>query len=174
MARPLLPGESVAVQQALVAFETRMAPAPVAAAMYHVGRLMAHWGARRGQDEIDGDSILDDFAEDLAPYSEAHIAEACRRWRRRQKFRPAIAELIELIEGVQITEREHLRRARVLLGLELPRHWEKAQPPAAPAVEMTDAQRKKLLRKINNAGGPLAGAMRALLTRSTDPEGAGS
>jgi hypothetical protein len=131
--------------------------------LYHVGRLMAHW-ERRARAAADQDSVLDDFADDLAGHSEAHIAEACRRWRRREKFRPQVSELLALVVQVQAEEREMARRSRVLLALEPPRHWERLRPPPGEAPLMTPARRKELQDKIGTAH-PFASVLRNLIAR---------
>ncbi len=57
---------------------------------------------------------LDDFVTDLGDVPEDLIAEACRRWRRREKFWPTISEFLALVEPELARRRRTFRRLEVL------------------------------------------------------------
>lgn len=150
--RALEPNEHIAVQHALIAFEERLKPAADERVIYHVARLLAHWSAKKGHDQ---DSIIDDFANDLAAYSEPHVVEACAQWRRSSKHRPVPADLVAVLD--QLRHREELlrRRARVLIGLEDPKPWERVDTVADGPFLTPDekaALRRKLLGENNTQG----------------------
>jgi hypothetical protein len=57
---------------------------------------------------------LDDYVADLSDVPEDLIAEACRRWRRREKFWPTISEFLPLVEPELAQRRRTFRRLQVL------------------------------------------------------------
>lgn len=137
-ARALQPAERVGTQQALVAIEARCRPATSQQIMWHVGKLLSHWDSNQGA--LVKDQIMEDWKLDLGEESEAHIAEACAQWRRSQKFKPKVAEILELIAGIKARDSESIRRARVLLGLEPPRNWERPALPTPTEVDRPAAR----------------------------------
>lgn len=132
-ARALKAGEQVSLQQALIALEARTAPAEPNMVLWHVGKLLNHWPS--AQSAAEKEMIVSDWLEDLAPYSEAHIVEACGIWRRTQKFKPHVADIVQLIERAKYRDQENARRAKVLLGLSTPRPWEHLPAPREVLVD---------------------------------------
>ncbi len=58
---------------------------------------------------------LDTFVADLGDVPEDLIVEACRLWRRREKFWPTISEFLPLVESELGRRRRTLRRLEVLI-----------------------------------------------------------
>ncbi|MND09520.1 hypothetical protein D3C83_329180 [compost metagenome] len=61
--------------------------------------------------------LFEDFAEDLAEFSDAHVQEAIAQHRRTCKFFPTPAELRALCLEQVVRDRYRLRRCRALLGV---------------------------------------------------------
>lgn len=68
--------------------------------------------------------MFDDYADDLHGISEAHLREIAGAHRRECKWFPKPSELLDRWNNLRYAESEKWRRARVLLGLELPKPWE--------------------------------------------------
>ena len=100
----LLPG---LIQQ----YEVGMAPAAHNEVVAEVGSLYA---VTRSRDDISS-HVVRVYASDLAEYPLWVIQEACRSWRRREPWFPAIAELRTECEHHARPARNTLQRMRVLL-----------------------------------------------------------
>lgn len=166
VARALVPGEAVAIEQALIVIEDRLVPISQPRLFEQLARLAIHFQQKRSDTELE--SLFTDFAEDLAEYSEPHVLEALRDWRRSKNFFPKVAELVETLDGKKHYEERLRHRARVLLGLEAPKFWEAAPPPDPPPVSADS--RDKLTRVIEGISGPLGRALRSFLEKASDPE----
>jgi len=71
--------------------------------------------------------LFDDYATDLEGISEAHLQEIIVAHRRESNWFPKPAELIARWNSLRYVEAEQWRRARILLGLEQPKAWERQQ-----------------------------------------------
>lgn len=112
------------------ALERRLRPARRTAIIAMLTRLAAHYPGK----VTDSDSfpvVLSDMAEDLAEFSEEQISEACREWRRTESWWPKSADLRGRLLVLQTYDREHHRRAQVLLGEAEPYRWERPASPDA-------------------------------------------
>ena len=65
----------------------------------------------RMPNDVDAAPMLRLYLEDLAEYPPDVLAEACRQWRRTEKFFPTIAELIALMRPRVAHRRDMLRLA---------------------------------------------------------------
>ena len=89
---------------------------------------------------------LDDYVADLSDVPEDLIAEACRRWRRREKFWPTISEFLPLVEPELGWRRRTFRRLEVLTRV--------ASDPAPDGtatrewVERVDSGRTRALSRV--------------------------
>jgi hypothetical protein len=134
VARKMLPGEKLVVERTLMELQQRDVPADVNKIRFHVGKTLNHWdngrlgAAEKGQIIADYEFILRDF-------SEGQIAEACAEWLKASRFKPVPADIAGLASKAASRDQESVRRARVLLGLEPPRNWER---PALPAPKEVD------------------------------------
>jgi hypothetical protein len=140
-----------AIRHALAVLERRLTVAGPVDVARHVGRLLGHWNARNAMDG-EKEMELEDWVDDLADYAEAHIAAACREWRRTQHFKPKVGDIVPLIEAERARDRESRRRCRVLLGMETPRPWERMEQTEQPvtdrpALEMMASVARKLTGK---------------------------
>jgi len=158
--RALVAADRPAVENALAVFEQRLVPSEGARILWHVGRLANQWKNTRS--EAENDLFFDDWAEDLAPYSEAHIAEACGEWRRAEYRFPKIAEIIAILDHKVWSDKEMRRRARVLLGLQEPRPWEREEATHAQQP-MSDGRREEILRDLAKTDPVLAASARKIL-----------
>lgn len=130
--RALVPGEQVAIQQAMIELDTRLTrPAVKNRIRWHIGKLLNNWNSKLSDGEKE--ALLSDWVWDLRDFSEEHIFLACEKWRTTQRYKPQNSELLEILASIRAGDAEHLRRSRVLLGLEPPSYWEKPIAPAAPA-----------------------------------------
>jgi hypothetical protein len=100
--------------------------------------------------------MFDDWAEDLAPYSEAHVAEVCREWRKTKTYFPKIAEFVSLLDAKLTLETQLRHRARVLLQLDEPRPWERTLPAPDEGTPITPERMAEIMRAIG--AGPMAKA----------------
>ena len=157
-ARELKAGEGVAIQQALVALEARQQPAESKRILWHIGRMLNHWGDRKSDQEKE--MVIGDWVRLLSPFAEAHIIEACDQWLMREKYRPTIAEIVALIERAQARDRENVHRCRVLLQMETPRPWERLPPPPDPPAQPrnTAGLLASITRKLGVSRPPARGA----------------
>jgi len=166
VSRELNPGEGIAVQQALVAIEARLAPASSDTIIQEIAHLMVHDHTKRSAEEVD--VILSDYAQDLAEFSEAHVREAAREHRRTKNWFPKIAELRALALDLHIADRVMRHRARVLLGLEEPASWEKPRPaPVAIDGGLSErglSEMEDRLAKLAKVNPGLAQSIRNLYT----------
>jgi hypothetical protein len=145
--RKLKPGEEVPVKWALAHLEMRDVPTTSTQIDWHIGRLLSHWDNSRTTAAVQNEQLAD-WEIDLAPYAEAHIAEACAIWRRTQVFKPKIAEIITLVENFQFRDRENARRCRVLLGLQEPRSFERI-PPASKNSPADPSKAAAIMEKLS-------------------------
>ena len=89
---------------------------------------------------------LDDFVADLGDVPDDLIAEACRLWRRREKFWPTISEFLALVEPELARRRRTFRRLEVLTRV--------ASDPAPDGiatrewVERVDGGRTRALSRV--------------------------
>lgn len=70
--------------------------------------------------------MFDDYAEDLAGISEAHLRDIVAEHRKVSKWFPKVSEIMDAWNLMKYREAEQMRRSRVLLGLEQPKPWESA------------------------------------------------
>jgi hypothetical protein len=167
VARKLVPGEQVPLNQALAWLENRDVPAAVNAIRFHVGKMLNHWNNGRST-ATEKDWEIADWERLLDGFAEAHIIEACDSWMKRQRFKPQIADIVSLIEMAQYRDRENIHRCRVLLGLKPPRVWERIPAPVAPAADP-----KKALAMLDRVTSKLTVVSRPL-SRGTDVTGDGA
>lgn len=88
-----------------------------------LARLANHFRSERPADAWQ--MLFEDYASDLNGISEAHLREAIEGHRKEKGWFPKIAELVERWNLLRHSENEQLRRARVLLGLEEAKPWER-------------------------------------------------
>lgn len=150
VSQQLAPWEERQIRDLLPALDARMEPAADVRVIMHVARLLSHWSVKKGDDQA---SVLDDFATDLTGYSEAHIIEACAEWRRSSRHRPVPADLLAVLDRLRAVETERRHRARVLLGLEEPRPWERAIPSGDDDKILTPEEKTQRRREILKARG---------------------
>lgn len=101
----------MAIWSRLEALEGLTAPAGPGEIMSRVLVLLSHYRQAGHSDAVE-QGIADDWAEDLGSYPMWAIDEAARRWRRTRKFKPQIAEIVELcdqVSGEVTKERDRLR-----------------------------------------------------------------
>lgn len=160
--RELQAGEALAVQRALLVIEERMKPVTRHALRAHFARLANHFRNERSPEQIA--VLFDDYAADLEPFSEAHIEEAMREHRRTKTWFPKVAEIRATALKLQGHDRVLRHRARVLLGLEEAKSWEKPRPARAVREEPIGA-RPQLEAKIDELPSELGAAVRRLYER---------
>lgn len=112
-----LAGLSAAIQE-----RQRPADRPIIIAI--LARLANYYGGDRSPESWR--MMFDDYAEDLAGISEAHLRDIAADHRKVSKWFPKVAEITEAWNLMKYREGEQLRRARVLLGHEQPKPWEAA------------------------------------------------
>lgn len=91
--------------------------------MAHLARLANHFYSDRTPEAWK--MLFEDYAEDLDGISEPHLREAVAGHRTDKQWFPKASELIERWNFLRYSETQKLRRARVLMGLEEPKPWEK-------------------------------------------------
>lgn len=106
--------------------ETRQIPADRVVIIANLARLANHFRTERPADSWE--MLFDDYANDLHGISASHLVEIIDAHRRERSWFPKVAELTERWNKLKWGEHERLRRARVLLGLEPPKPWEKIEP----------------------------------------------
>lgn len=129
--RKLLPGEKMIVERTLAELANRDVPAPINKIRFYIGKTLNHWENNR-LGAAEKDLIIADYEFALRDFSEGQIAEACAQWVSESRFKPVPADIVTLVRNNQYRDRESARRARVLLGLEEPRNWERPLPPLEP------------------------------------------
>lgn len=102
----------------------RNEPASRATVIAVLARLANAVGPDRSADSWQ--MLFDDYASDLEGISEIHLREIATAYRRESNWFPKPAELIARWNSLRYIEAEKWRRARVLLGLEAPKAWERA------------------------------------------------
>lgn len=98
------------------AIEARLAPASREEVIAHVGRLAAHDTRERPASEWR--MVFEDFAEDLAEFSGAHVRQAVTEHRRTNKWFPKVSELRERCLELRALDTAYALRCRRSLGLE--------------------------------------------------------
>lgn len=78
-----------------------------------VAQLMLHYRQPERPEE-QNELVFGDWLDDLAEYPTAVVREATREWRWAKKFRPTIAEMRDLCEGLLATKQRELLRLKVL------------------------------------------------------------
>ena len=111
---PLTVGERQALEQTQAALTANLAPGRRAVTIALLARLAAHRKTDRSPQEWQ--MLFEDFAEDLAEFSDAHVQEAITQHRRTCKFFPTPAELRAICLEMVARDRYRLRRCGVLLG----------------------------------------------------------
>lgn len=162
VARELEPSERVKVEQALAQLHGRFRRAPMERILAHLGRMFAQWDSNTQSDAVK-EIVLEDFASDLAEFSEAHVAEVCIFWRRTQTYKPRIAEFLAEMHRVWTRDAESVRRCRVLLGLEKPKFWEVIPEKHEPAPLTQDA-RARMNAALKRLSPAMAAAARSILS----------
>lgn len=71
--------------------------------------------------------LFEDYAEALEGISEGHLRDVIAKCHEEINFFPKIAELTSRWKTLHHVESEKLRRARIALGTEAPKPWERAQ-----------------------------------------------
>ncbi len=92
--------------------EAHTAPAEPGRLMSRVLVLLSHYRQASHSDAVE-QGIADDWADDLGCFPMWAIDEAARRWRKSKKFRPQIAEMLDLCEEATreaVKERDRLRK----------------------------------------------------------------
>ncbi len=105
--------EASELKGALARFTQALAPARPDAARELLSRLAMSCQLEAMPEEV-WRIRLDDYVADLGDVPEDLIAEACRLWRRREKFWPTISEFLALIEPELARRRRTFRRLQVL------------------------------------------------------------
>lgn len=111
------------VDELASAYEGRQEPMQRERIIAHLGRLANHFHSDRTPQAWK--MLFEDYAEDLSGISEPHLREVITAHRNEKNWFPKCAELIERWRFLQYSEAEKLRRARVLLGKEDPKPWER-------------------------------------------------
>ena len=144
--RALEAGETVELQNVLLQLESGFRPCDSTRVKWHIGKLLNHWDDRKS--DAEKDQIIVDWCDDLGEFSETHIAQACRDWRRTQQYRPRIAEIVAMCERLFQRDIESRRRIRVLLGLDKPRFWEALPKPPEPMVQRDPSAMQDMLKGL--------------------------
>jgi hypothetical protein len=92
----------------------------------HLARLANYHWAERPADAWQ--MLFEDYAVDLEGISETHLETIVQSCRKIVKWFPKMPELMDQWAVERCRDREKLRRARVLLGKEEPKAWERASP----------------------------------------------
>lgn len=133
VAHPLDGDARQAMTLCLREIEERLTPARRGMIVALLTRLAVHYPGQA----TDGDSfpiVLGEMADDMAEYSELHIAAACAEWRRTEKWWPKTSELREKLLFLHCTDLAMRHRAEVLLGHKPPRPFEIPAPDRSGAV----------------------------------------
>jgi hypothetical protein len=72
-----------------------------------ITRLLSHYWTADDHPALQ-QALLDDWLEDLAEFSPAHVRVACREWRQNNKWRPKISE----IRALALAEQHRAHKAR--------------------------------------------------------------
>lgn len=116
------------VERTLMELQQRDVPAHIDKIRFHVGKTLNHWdNGRLGHAEKG--QIVADYEFALRDFSEADVAQACAEWLSESRFRPVPADIVTLARNNQARDRENSRRAKVVLGIENHRSWERIPPP---------------------------------------------
>lgn len=110
---PLMAGERQAIRDAASALRVWLAPGQRAAHIGMLARLANHRSKERSPQEWQ--MLLEDYAEDLAEFSDAHVAEALKEHRRSSTFFPSVAELRQRCLELRERDKWRLERAGRLL-----------------------------------------------------------
>ena len=92
-----------------------LSPAERGALLARVLSLLSHYRGEVHSQQVET-VIANDWAEDLGEYPMWAINEAARKWRRQQKFKPQISEIIELCENSVESIREELKMIEGILA----------------------------------------------------------
>lgn len=111
------------LRMAAESFEARQAPASREIIVALLARLANHFRSERPGDAWQ--MLFEDYAADLDGISDAHLREVIASHRKERNWFPKIAELTERWNALRHREAEQFRRARVLMGLEQPKSWER-------------------------------------------------
>lgn len=123
MTRSISEAERQEVSAFLIDIDQRLMPVSVKSLSILLRDLYQYYNSGR---DVPGDldSFWNAYFEDLAEFSEPHLAAAILKHRREKNWFPKTAELRSIAEAMQATAVEYRHRARVLLGVEAPRKWE--------------------------------------------------
>lgn len=88
-----------------------------------LARLANHFRADRPSDAWQ--MLFEDYSDDLMGVSEGHLQTILTKQRQDSPWFPKSADLVAAWDAIRLRESEQLRRARVLLGLEAPKPWER-------------------------------------------------
>ena len=130
----------MAIWSRLQELEELTAPAEPARLMSRILVLLSHYRQASHSDVVE-QGIADDWADDLGRHPMWAIDEAARRWRRTKKFRPQIAEMLDLCEDATrevVKERDRLRKI-----------LEAARASQNPLAERTRALTRSLLKVVD-------------------------
>ena len=132
--RALGEAERSEIEQWLACFEAALRPAEITKIMHQLMELAQVYGLKG--EEADVQVRLRTMASDLQEFSDQHIAAAIRHHRRESDFFPTIAQMRTLCVNKQATAAVYRHRARVLLGLNAPAHYEIPAPQEAEGSVM--------------------------------------
>lgn len=124
-AREITSSDSRFLQSLEGGLQARNQPADRNTVIVALARLANAIGPDRSKDSWQ--MLFDDYATDLDGISEPHLQEILTAHRRESNWFPKPAELISRWNALRYAETEQWRRARVLLGLEAAKPWERAQ-----------------------------------------------
>ncbi len=130
----------MAIWSRLQELEEFMAPAEPGPLMSRVLVLLSHYRQTNHSEAVE-QGIADDWADDLESYPMWAIDAAARQWRRTKKFKPQIAEILELCQEASkclIEERDRLRSI-----------IETTRASQNPLVERTRALARSMLKVID-------------------------
>lgn len=110
---PLSDGEKAGLEGAVQLLEQSLLPGsrPVCVAL--LARLANHRSKERSQAEWQ--MLFEDYAADLAEFSDAHVSEAITEHRRNSKFFPTISELRSRCMELRLRDKWRFDKARRLL-----------------------------------------------------------
>lgn len=158
--RPVDDLDRPAVESALVELEDRLTPGNRDNRIAMLARLVVHY-PNVSKDEGSLAVILADMADDLADFSDLHVAWACAEWRQTESWWPKPAELREKALTLDCFARVYRRRARVLLGQAEPCAFELPKPPQGDPEPMSEERKREIASHIKP--GPMAAPLRAML-----------
>lgn len=158
--RPVDLDQMRAMEGTLAEMEERLRPGNRDVRIAMLARLSVHY-PNVAKDEGALSVILADLADDLAEFSDLHVAWACADWRRTESWWPKSGELREKCLQLDCWARVYRRRARVLMALEPPHQFELPAPPRGEPQPLSPARKAEIEAAITP--GPLARPLRELL-----------